>query len=82
MCWVEHMQLDQTTGLDPEGVMLRAAEGLGAVDYLLPTYHVWGELIEAFGDLGYNSNQLVRSPAYSPPSFAPEPCYNCVWKLL
>jgi hypothetical protein len=25
-CWVEHMQLNQSTGLDPEGVMLRASE--------------------------------------------------------
>jgi len=25
-CWVEHMQLNHSTGLDPEGVMLRASE--------------------------------------------------------
>ena len=25
-CWVEHMQLNQSTGLDPDGVMLRASE--------------------------------------------------------
>lgn len=35
-CWVQHMQLNQTTGLDPEGVMLRASEGLAAVDFLMP----------------------------------------------
>lgn len=35
-CWVQHMQLNQTNGLDPEGVMLRASEGLAAVDFLMP----------------------------------------------
>ena len=35
-CWVEHMGLNQSTGLDPDGVMLRASEGLAAVDFLMP----------------------------------------------
>ena len=35
-CWVQHMQLNQSTGLDPDGVMLRASEGLAAVDFLMP----------------------------------------------
>ena len=59
-CWVEHMQLNQSTGLDPEGVELRAAEGLPAVDFLVPTYPVWAEVIEAFAGLGYKPNQMVR----------------------
>jgi len=25
-CWVQHMQLNYTTGLDPDGIRLRASE--------------------------------------------------------
>lgn len=29
-CWVSQLMLNETTGLDPEGVKLRAAQGLSA----------------------------------------------------
>lgn len=58
-CWMDHMSLNLTTGLDPEGVKLRATEGLQAVDYFMPGYHVWAKLIEALGDMDYDSNNLV-----------------------
>lgn len=32
------MRLDSETGLDPEGIRLRAAQGLEAADYLVPGY--------------------------------------------
>jgi phospholipid:diacylglycerol acyltransferase len=35
-CWIANMRLDPVTGLDPEGVRLRAAQGLEAADYLVP----------------------------------------------
>jgi len=50
----------QSTGLDPEGVALRASEGLAAVDFLMPGYFVWGKIIEALADIGYETNTLVR----------------------
>lgn len=50
----------QSTGLDPEGVALRASEGLAAVDFLMPGYFVWGKIIEALADIGYETNNLVR----------------------
>ena len=61
-CWFEHMQLDMETGMDPENaeIKLRAAEGLEAVDFFLPGYHVWAKLIESLADLGYDSNNLVE----------------------
>ncbi|KAK9805752.1 hypothetical protein WJX73_005728 [Symbiochloris irregularis] len=59
LCWLEHMALDEKTGADPPGVKLRAAEGLEAVDYFMPGYHVWAKLIEALADVGYDSNMLV-----------------------
>lgn len=51
----------QSTGLDPEGVALRASEGLAAVDFLMPGYFVWGKIIEALADVGYETNNLVRA---------------------
>ena len=33
---LQHMALDSVTGLDPEGVALRATEGLFGVDYFFP----------------------------------------------
>lgn len=59
-CWMEHMALNSTDGLDPEGIRLRASEGLLGVDYFFPGYAVWAGLIEAAADLGYDTNNLVR----------------------
>lgn len=39
---------------------LRASEGLAAVDFLMPGYFVWGKIIEALADVGYETNNLVR----------------------
>ena len=60
-CWMEHMALNATNGLDPAGIKLRAAEGLLGVDYFMPGYFVWAKLIEALADVGYDSNNVVRS---------------------
>ena len=53
----------QGTGLDPEGVALRASEGLAAVDFLMPGYFVWGRIIEALADIGYDQNTVVPHSA-------------------
>ena len=55
------MSLDMETGMDPNGreIRLRAAEGLEAVDFFFPGYHVWAKLIESLADLGYDSNNVV-----------------------
>ena len=58
-CWMEHMALNSTDGLDPEGIKLRASEGLLAVDYFFPGYAVWAGMIHAAADLGYDTNNLV-----------------------
>lgn len=64
------MQLDLESGMDPqdETIKLRAAEGLEAVDFFFPGYHVWAKLIESLADLGYDSNNVVRCslPSDSP----------------
>ena len=58
-CWMEHMALNSTDGLDPDGIALRASEGLLGIDYFFPGYAVWAALIEAAADLGYDTNNLV-----------------------
>lgn len=60
-CWLQHMTLDNDTGLDVPGIHLRPATGLEAVDYFVPGYAVWAKLVEALADLGYDSNNLVRT---------------------
>ncbi|KAK6914709.1 Lecithin:cholesterol/phospholipid:diacylglycerol acyltransferase [Dillenia turbinata] len=41
LCWVDHMSLDNETGLDPPGVRVRPVSGLVVADYFAPGYFVW-----------------------------------------
>lgn len=66
-CWLQHMSLDEKTGLDKEGINLRAATGLEAVDYFVPGYAVWAKMVQALGDIGYDSNNLVRQTSSTHP---------------
>ena len=43
-CWREHVALDPRTGMDPEGVRLRAAEGFEAADYFMGEYECGTQL--------------------------------------
>jgi len=58
-CWLEHMALNETTGLDPDAIKLRAAMGLEAADYLFPGFWVWAKMIENLADIGYDSTTLT-----------------------
>ncbi|KAG0329919.1 hypothetical protein BGZ99_010030 [Dissophora globulifera] len=57
-CWITNMRLDSETGLDPEGVRLRAAQGLEAADYLVPGYWVWAPIIKNLAAIGYDNNNM------------------------
>ncbi|KAF9935480.1 hypothetical protein BGZ65_003364 [Modicella reniformis] len=57
-CWITNMRLDPDTGLDPEGVRLRAAQGLEAADYLVPGYWVWAPIIKNLAAIGYDNNNM------------------------
>lgn len=61
-CWSEHMRLDPITGMDPEGIRLRAAAGFEAADYFMPSYWVWGKLIENLADVGYTPSTMTMEP--------------------
>lgn len=43
--WVKHLSLDTVTGLDPEGVRVRAAKGLDAANYFAAGYWIWSKII-------------------------------------
>ncbi|KAG0244780.1 hypothetical protein BGW41_006338 [Actinomortierella wolfii] len=57
-CWISNMRLDSETGLDPEGIRLRAAQGLDAADYFVPGYWIWGRIIQNLAAIGYDSNNM------------------------
>ncbi|GAA0154228.1 acyltransferase [Lithospermum erythrorhizon] len=57
-CWLEHLSLDNETGLDPPGIRVRAVPGLVAADYFAPGYFVWAVLIENLAKIGYEGKNL------------------------
>jgi Lecithin:cholesterol acyltransferase len=61
-CWLEHLALNMSTGLDPDGIKLRPARGLEAGDYLMPGFWVWAKIIRNLADIGYDPNSLTMAP--------------------
>ncbi|KAI5059830.1 hypothetical protein GOP47_0026149 [Adiantum capillus-veneris] len=57
-CWMEHMALDNVTGMDPPGVRVRSVSGLVAADYFTAGYFVWAVLIENLAKMGYEEKNL------------------------
>eukprot|EP00744_Colponema_vietnamica_P032823 GILI01053480.1.p1 GENE.GILI01053480.1~~GILI01053480.1.p1 ORF type:complete len:345 (-),score=76.29 GILI01053480.1:11-919(-) len=64
LCWLIHMSLSED-GMDPEGIKVRAWEGLKAADYAEPTVPgmkevswIWGKIIHNLAQIGYDSNNL------------------------
>lgn len=57
-CWIEHLRLDPRTGRDPEGIRIRAAQGLEAADFILPGFWVWARIISNLAEIGYDNNNL------------------------
>lgn len=58
LCWLEHMSLDNETGLDPSGVRVRPVSGLVAADYFTMGYFVWAVLIENMARIGYEEKNM------------------------
>ncbi|CAI9105518.1 OLC1v1004450C1 [Oldenlandia corymbosa var. corymbosa] len=61
LCWLEHLSLDNETGLDPPGIRVRAVPGLVAADYFAPGYFVWAILIENLAKIGYESKNMYMA---------------------
>ncbi|CAO2823176.1 unnamed protein product [Amaranthus hypochondriacus] len=61
LCWVEHMSLNNETGLDPSGVRVRPVSGLVAADYFAPGYFVWAVLIANLARIGYEEKTMYMA---------------------
>ncbi|XP_009771139.1 putative phospholipid:diacylglycerol acyltransferase 2 [Nicotiana sylvestris] len=61
LCWLEHLSLDNETGLDPPGIRVRAVTGLVAADYFAPGYFVWAILIENLAKIGYEQKNMYMA---------------------
>lgn len=61
LCWVEHMSLDNETGLDPPGVRVRPVSGLVAADYFAAGYFVWAVLIANLARIGYEEKTMYMA---------------------
>jgi hypothetical protein len=65
-CWVQHMLLSPVRSsdsktvhyTDPPGVRIRASTGLGAADYVIGDYWVWGPIIESLGSADYDETRM------------------------
>ncbi len=57
-CWRKHLQLHPQTGMDPENIRLRSAQGFEAADNFIATYWVWSKLIENLADVGYDGSSM------------------------
>ncbi|RDX58491.1 Phospholipid:diacylglycerol acyltransferase 1, partial [Mucuna pruriens] len=60
-CWVEHMSLDNETGLDPPGIRVRPVSGLVAADYFAAGYFVWALLIANLARIGYEEKTMYMA---------------------
>ncbi|KAK4368619.1 hypothetical protein RND71_012411 [Anisodus tanguticus] len=61
LCWVEHMSLDNETGLDPSGIRIRPVSGLVAADYFAPGYFIWAVLIANLARIGYEEKNMYMA---------------------
>ncbi|XVE59490.1 hypothetical protein DITRI_Ditri05aG0050100 [Diplodiscus trichospermus] len=58
LCWLEHLSLHNETGLDPQGIRVRAVPGLLAADNFAPGYFVLSVLIKNLAKIGYEGKNL------------------------
>ncbi|XP_010685335.2 phospholipid:diacylglycerol acyltransferase 1 [Beta vulgaris subsp. vulgaris] len=61
LCWVEHMSLDNETGLDPADIRVRPVPGLVAADYFAPGYFVWAVMIANLARIGYEEKNMYMA---------------------
>ncbi|KAF2478141.1 LACT-domain-containing protein [Lindgomyces ingoldianus] len=52
--WKKHIMLDKTTGMDPPGIKLRAAQGFDATDFFITGYWIWNKILENLATIGYD----------------------------
>lgn len=60
-CWLRHIMLDETTGLDPPGIKLRAAQGFEAADFFVAGYWIWNKILQNLAVIGYEPDNMVSA---------------------
>ena len=67
-CWVRHMSLNTTTGLDPlqqphfnRTIRVRPSQGFESADFFIGGYWLWGLMIESLADVGYDQNSMYMA---------------------
>uniref|UniRef100_A0A061R4E4 Phospholipid:diacylglycerol acyltransferase n=1 Tax=Tetraselmis sp. GSL018 TaxID=582737 RepID=A0A061R4E4_9CHLO len=60
-CYLEHLELDEDTGLDPPGIRLRPAQDLGAIETIYG-YDMWKTTMDKLVAIGYDSNWVIAMP--------------------
>mmetsp|Transcript_6811 Transcript_6811/g.14261 ORF Transcript_6811/g.14261 Transcript_6811/m.14261 type:complete len:544 (-) Transcript_6811:1000-2631(-) len=61
-CWLEHISMNLSTGLDPDDITVRPAEGLSNVEYFMPGFGIWAQVVESLADIGYDNSDLYVHP--------------------
>lgn len=56
--WFASMKLDERTGLDPDGVKVRPAQGLDSSDFSIPGLWFWWKIIENLSQIGYDTEDV------------------------
>ena len=59
--WKRHIMLDESTGLDPAGIKLRAAQGFDAADFFITGYWIWNKILENLATIGYDPNNAFTA---------------------
>ncbi|EGV65759.1 phospholipid:diacylglycerol acyltransferase [Yamadazyma tenuis] len=60
-CWLKHIMLDPETGLDPENVKVRAAQGFEAADFFIAGYWIWNKILQNLAVIGYGPDNMLSA---------------------
>lgn len=60
-CWLKHIMLDPTTGLDPPGIKLRACQGFEGADFFMAGYWIWNKILQNLAVVGYDPNTMLSA---------------------
>lgn len=57
-CWLDHISLNATTGLDRDGHEVRAALGWSGAEYFAPGYWLWAKVLANAAEVGYDRSSM------------------------
>lgn len=60
-CWLKHIKLDPSTGLDPPGVKLRASLGFDGADFFVAGYWIWNKILQNLAVVGYGPENMISA---------------------